>query len=159
MTCCKEKIVLVTVYEEKPRKNRLTTKNTKHHHHHHHHIHPNNKGNRRAELLSYSQHLHHSSKLKPSTPPHQPNSLVTNAQKPIAQVKKQSSRVDMNNIFKCFAISQAKRKVKRKKKKKKKKSESSSNKARVMIKRFNANTQKGARRFFTKLKAFIQNHR
>ncbi|KAL8263723.1 hypothetical protein R6Q59_021853 [Mikania micrantha] len=158
MTCSKEKIVLVTVYEEKPRKNRLTTKNTKHHHHHHHHHHQHNKGNRRAELLSYSQHLRHSSKLKQSTPPHQPNSLVTNAQKTIAQVKKQSSRVDMKNILKCFAISQAKRKIKRKKKKKKK-SESSSNKARVMIKRFNATTQKGARRFFTKLKAFIQKHR
>ncbi|KAK9059176.1 hypothetical protein SSX86_021795 [Deinandra increscens subsp. villosa] len=188
MTCCKEKVVLVAVYEEKPRKKRLTKAKGKvsdnikhHHHHHHHHIHVHesknnnkNKGNRRAELLSYSQHLRESSKTKASTPPpHPPKSLVasspTKDQETIKQVhddqqkqklKKQSGRLNMNNMFKCFAISYAKRKAKKKTKKKKKKSnESSSHKANLIMKQFSARTQKGASRFFIKLKAFIQKHR
>ncbi|KAI3804390.1 hypothetical protein L1987_25889 [Smallanthus sonchifolius] len=176
MTCCKEKVVLVAVYEEKPKKRRLTTRkndNIKHHHHHHLHVHPskNGEGNRRAELLSYSQRLREASKLKASTPDsHCPKSLVasiTNNQETKTQVhdvqkeqklKKKSRPLDMKSILKCFAMSHAKRKVK-KKKKKKKSMDSTSNKANVMMKRFNARTQKGARRFFSKLKAFIQKHR
>ncbi|KAK1430509.1 hypothetical protein QVD17_13308 [Tagetes erecta] len=178
MTCCKDKAVLVAVYQEKPRKRSLTTRSNNdikhHHHHHHHHLHihglKNNKGNRKAELLSYSQHLRKSSNLKASTPPHHQKSLVTSTTndqetKTKTQVqdvekkqklKKQSGSVDMKSIFKCFAMSNAKRKMKRKKKKS---ASSSSNKASTLIKRFNSRTQKGARRFFSKLNAFIQKHR
>ena len=62
----------------------------------------------------------------------------------------------MNKIFKCFAMSQAKRKAK---KKKKKRSESSAKKASAIMKTFNAKTQKGARRFFSKVMATIQKYR
>ncbi|MFS7924307.1 hypothetical protein Hanom_Chr03g00271061 [Helianthus anomalus] len=66
----------------------------------------------------------------------------------------------MKMIFKCFDMSHAKRKVKKNKKKKKKKSsESASKKANVIMKKFNSRTQKGARRFFSKLKAIIQKYR
>ncbi|XP_022027076.1 protein FAM76B [Helianthus annuus] len=178
MACCKEKAVLVAVYKENPSKRRLTTRNSDnikhHHHHHHHHLHihqsKDNKGNRRAELLSYSQRLRESSKVKASTPPHHAKPLVastSNDQETAVtqahevqkkqKLKKQSSPPDMKTIFKCFAMSHAKRKVK--KNKKKKSSESASKKANVIMKKFNSRTQKGARRFFSKLKAIIQKYR
>ncbi|KAL4565739.1 hypothetical protein LXL04_029842 [Taraxacum kok-saghyz] len=136
MTCCKEKAVLVAVYEEKPRKRRLKTsknKNTKqehhhHHHHHHHHLHlhqsKNGEGsNRKSELLSYSQHLRQSSKSRSSTSPdhHKPLVASTTDDKPTMapalpvqkkqKVKKKPSCLGLDNVLKCFAISHAKRRV------------------------------------------------
>ena len=92
MACCKEKAVLVAVYEEKPRKRRTVTRNKdniKHHHHHHHHhhlhIHESKKSegnNRKAELLSYSKHLRESKKLEASTSTHRrPKSLEASTRK------------------------------------------------------------------------------
>ncbi|GKD92857.1 hypothetical protein Tco_1372694 [Tanacetum coccineum] len=180
MACCKEKAVLVAVYEEKPRKRRTTRNNDNikhHHHHHHHHYHhlhvdesKKREGNdRRAELLSYSKHLRESKKIEASTSTHRrPKSLETSTRKDqetLASVlyvenkqklKKQPSCLNMNKIFKCFAMSQAKRKAK---KKKKKSSESSAKKASAIMKTFNAKTQKGARRFFSKVMATIQKYR
>ncbi|KAJ9173311.1 hypothetical protein P3X46_016462 [Hevea brasiliensis] len=71
---CLKKAVLVSVYEEKPTKRRVSSTNHRHHHYHPHHryVHhsiqqerdddsPTGKGyNRRAELLLYSQRLRHS---------------------------------------------------------------------------------------------------
>nr|GFA35963.1 hypothetical protein [Tanacetum cinerariifolium] len=176
MACCKEKAVLVAVYEEKPRKRRTTRNkdNIKHHHHHHHyhhlHVHESKKseGNdRRAELLSYSKHLRVSKKIEASTSTHRrPKSLEASTRKDqetLASVlhvenkqnlKKQPSCLNMNKICKCFATSQAKRKAK----KKKKSSESLAKKASAIMKTFNAKTQKGANRFFSKVMATIQKY-
>ncbi|KAI3689777.1 hypothetical protein L2E82_47744 [Cichorium intybus] len=180
MTCCKEKAVLVAVYEEKPRNGRLKTSKNKdikhehhHHHHHHHHLHvhrsKNGDGkNRRAELLSYSQHLRESSKSRSSTSPHHHKPLVastTNSEQTVApvlpvqkkeMVKKKPSCLDLDNLLKRFAISHAKRRVKSKKKKNNK---TSSKKANEIMKTFNSRTQKGASRFFSKLMATIQKYR
>lgn len=62
----------------------------------------------------------------------------------------------MNNLFKCFAMSQAKRRMK---KKKKKSGDSSAKKASAIMKTFNAKTRKGSSRFFKKLMATIQKYR
>ncbi|GKA55864.1 hypothetical protein Tco_0754936 [Tanacetum coccineum] len=151
------------IYGKKPRKRTTTTRNKdniKHHHHHYHHYHhlhvhelKKSQGNdKRAELLSYSKHLHKSKKLEasPSTSTHhRPKSLEASTRKDqetLASVllvenkqklKRQPSRLNMNKIFKCFATSHAKRKVE---KKKKKSSESSAKKASAIMKTFNAKT-------------------
>ncbi|CAI9291393.1 unnamed protein product [Lactuca saligna] len=180
MTCCKEKAVLVAVYEEKPRKRRLKTsknKDTKqehhHHHHHHHHLHihqsKNSVGNnRKAELLSYSQHLRESSKSRSSTSPHHHKPLVdstTDSKQTMAPVlplqnkqkqKRKSSCVGLDNLLKCLAISHAKRRVKNNKKKS---SKSSTKKANEIMKTFSKRTQKGGSRFLSKVVATIQKYR
>ncbi|MFS7924306.1 hypothetical protein Hanom_Chr03g00271051 [Helianthus anomalus] len=103
-----EKAVLVAVYKENPSKRRLTTRNSDnikhHHHHHHHHLHihqsKDNKGNRRAELLSYSQRLRESSKVKASTPPHHAKPLVASTSNDQETDVTQVIRVSVSQI--CF---------------------------------------------------------
>ncbi|KAI4327193.1 hypothetical protein L6164_019683 [Bauhinia variegata] len=85
VTCCKDKVVLVRVYVEKPRKKRESSNH--HHHHHHYHFHQTfrrevvqgtaGKGyDRKAELLRYSQRLRQSARSAPSIP------LLSNKQIP-----------------------------------------------------------------------------
>ncbi|XP_077234316.1 uncharacterized protein LOC143876499 [Tasmannia lanceolata] len=92
--CCGEKAVLVTVYVEKPRRQRHVSPNRhRHHHHHHHHryhrlkqkeTHSRGGGayDRRADLLLYSQHLRETARSESvaNTPVHPPLSAPNNPQ-------------------------------------------------------------------------------
>lgn len=95
---CKEKVVLVSVYVERPRKRRVSSNNR--HHHHHQYVHHSikqevtlnkhgdvaGKGyNRRAELLLYSQRLRQSGP-SPESSPSEPNPISSDKQQSTTNV-------------------------------------------------------------------------
>jgi len=72
------------------------------------------------------------------------------------KLKKKPSYMGLDNLLKCFAISNAKRRVKNNKKKS---SKSSTKKTNEIMKTFGKRTQKGGSRFLKKVMATIQKYR
>ncbi|KAJ4712628.1 cyclin-T1-like [Melia azedarach] len=174
---CREKGVLITMYEEKPRRRRVPPNQHQHHHHylhhHHHHYHylhnasasAGKEYNRRAELLRYSERLRETARSAPSTPLLQPKPAPPNNQQPatktIEALRRQSSARTPNCLGNCKILipcfirpltsPQGKRE-----RKKKKQSSSTSNKVKAFIKSFQVQKKRG---FIPKLLSTLRKHR
>ncbi|EEF37972.1 uncharacterized protein LOC8283230 isoform X1 [Ricinus communis] len=122
---CKKKVVVISVYVEKPTKRKVTSKSHRHHHHHHHchyYNHQNikqevtankygdsinaGKGfSRRAQLLLYSQRLRESADHRPVESSHLdpiPKPISSNVMQPTENIAVVQRKPKYDNTPACL---------------------------------------------------------
>ncbi|KAK9274432.1 hypothetical protein L1049_021679 [Liquidambar formosana] len=170
-TFCREKVVLVTVYVERPR--RRLSSNHHHHHHHHHHLYLPVKqevkqhkhgvagrgSDRRADLLRYSQHLRESARPAASSTPLLPKPISSNKEQTTKKIIAVRSKPKHARVPTCLGnwklvIPNFVRSMEGRKKNKN--SGSTSKKIKALMKSFEGQKKWG---FFSKMFATLRKHR
>ncbi|CAI9755346.1 unnamed protein product [Fraxinus pennsylvanica] len=163
-TCCRERVVLVAVYVERPRR-RLPSSN----YHHQRHFHQANlaaggrRYNRRAELLDYARDLRTSARSGASSPVHSSSNIIQPRAVQITPTRRKTRKTfaptclgKWKLLLPSFLTSMtASKTLKMKKKNKDKNSVSIITKITTVVKRLQMKKKKS---FFSKLFATMRDH-